>query len=68
MSSHTWGIVTITPRIRPLWVNIIIIIQIRKATIGTEIVPSQELRDVDTDMDMDMDVVSTLLIVFPIHF
>ena len=59
------GIVTIIPRMRPLRVNIIIIIfQIRKSTRGMEIIPSKEVRDADTDVD----VVPTPLIVFPIHF
>ena len=60
------GIVTIIQRIRPLRVTIIIIIiQIRIAIIGTEIIPSQEVRDVDVDMDVD--VVPTMFLVFPIH-
>ena len=63
------GIVTIIQRIRPLRVTIIIIIiQIRIAIIGTEIIPSQEVRDVDVDTDVDMDVVPTMFLVFPIHF
>ena len=73
MSSHTWEIVTIIPGIRPLRVNIIIIIiiiiimiQIRIAIISMEIIPSQEVRDVDVDTDMD--VVPTIYLVFPIHF
>ena len=59
------GIVTKIPRIRPWRVNIIIIIiiiQIRIAIIGMEIIPSQEVRD------MDVDMVPTMLLIFPIHF
>ena len=59
------GIVTIIPRIRPRRVNIIITIQIRIATLGTEIILSQEVRDVG--MDMDVDVVPTMFLIFPIH-
>ena len=39
-----------------------------------EIIPSQEVRDVDVDVDTDvdedtdMDVVPTMLLIFPIHF
>jgi hypothetical protein len=64
------GIVTIIPRIRPLRVKIIIIIiiiiQIKIAIIGTEIIPSHKVRDVDVDTDVD--VVPTMFLVFPIHF
>jgi hypothetical protein len=61
------GIVTIIPRIRPLRVNIIIIIiQIRIAIIGIEIIPSQEVRDMDVDTDVD--TVPTMFLVFSIHF
>ena len=61
------GIVTIIPRIRSLRVSIIIIIQLRIAIIGTEITPSQEVRDVDVDKDVDV-VPTMFLVVFPIHF
>ena len=63
------GIVTKIPRIRPWRVNIIIIIiiiQIRIAIIGMEIIPSQEVRDVDVDTDVD--VVPTMFLVSPIYF
>ena len=58
-------IVTIIPKMRLLRVNILIIIQMRKATVGKDIITLTEVED--KDKDRNVDEVLIMFLTCPIH-